>query len=99
MPKRPNPFGDASPLQIKTHIGPKEIDMGVNQEKNMSVVYGKFKLTPQSSAKPLTSHWPCVGKYNDQYQCYIEPIVAVNCALTYAKCQCNFMSYHCKQVK
>lgn len=40
MPKRQNPFGDASPLQFKSHIGTKEVDMGVNREENMQRVYG-----------------------------------------------------------
>ncbi len=40
MPKRTNPFGDASPLQFKAHIGVKEVDMGVNKEENMKTVYG-----------------------------------------------------------
>jgi len=41
MPKRTNPFGENSPLQYKTHIGKKEIDLGVNMEKNMQTVYGE----------------------------------------------------------
>ena len=41
MPKRPNPFGDSSPLQFKSHISVKEIDMGVAQEAKMQTVYGK----------------------------------------------------------
>ena len=42
MPKRPNPFGDIAPLQFKTHVGMKEIDMGSRQDELMKVVYGKF---------------------------------------------------------
>lgn len=42
MPKRTNPFGDSSPLQLKSHIRQKEVDMGVLQEENMKAVYGKF---------------------------------------------------------
>ena len=41
MPKRPNPFGDSSPLQFKSHISLKEIDMGVAQEAKMQTVYGE----------------------------------------------------------
>ena len=41
MPKRPNPFGDPFATQFKTHVGQKEVDMGVNKEKNMKAVYGK----------------------------------------------------------
>ena len=41
MPKRPNPFGDGSPLQLKSHIGKKEVDMGVNKDQHMQNVYGK----------------------------------------------------------
>ncbi|KAK6182361.1 hypothetical protein SNE40_010069 [Patella caerulea] len=43
MPKRTNPFGDSSPLQFKTHVGTKEIDMGVCQQQNMKQVYEKTK--------------------------------------------------------
>ena len=47
MPKRPNPFGDSSPLQFKSHISVKEIDMGVAQESKMQTVYGeKSKFRP-----------------------------------------------------
>lgn len=41
MPKRLNPFGDAAPLQYKSHIGMKEVDLGVNSSQNMKAVYGK----------------------------------------------------------
>jgi len=40
MPKRLNPFGDAAPLQYKSHIGTKEVDLGVNSHHNMKAVYG-----------------------------------------------------------
>ena len=41
MPKRQNPFGDSSPLQFKTRIGKKEVDMGVCSAENMQTVYGR----------------------------------------------------------
>lgn len=40
MPKRRNPFGDGSPLQLKTHIGIKELNTGVSGEQNLKAVYG-----------------------------------------------------------
>lgn len=40
MPKRRNPFGDGSPLQLKTHIGTKELNTGVSGEQNLKAVYG-----------------------------------------------------------
>lgn len=41
MPKRPNPFGDASPLQLKTHIGTREINtLGTDRDVKMKEVYG-----------------------------------------------------------
>ncbi|ESP01654.1 hypothetical protein LOTGIDRAFT_205137 [Lottia gigantea] len=43
MPKRSNPFGDSSPLQFKTHVGKKEVDMGVSRDENMKEVYEKTK--------------------------------------------------------
>ena len=42
MPKRPNPFGDPFSTQFKTHVSQKEVDMGVNKEKNMKAVYGEW---------------------------------------------------------
>ncbi|XP_072031031.1 uncharacterized protein [Amphiura filiformis] len=39
MPKRPNPFGDPYATQFKMHISQKEVDLGVNKEQNMKVVY------------------------------------------------------------
>ncbi|XP_071486843.1 apoptosis regulatory protein Siva-like [Diadema setosum] len=40
MPKRTNPFGsDYSPLQMKIHVTQREVNMGVNKEKNMKSVY------------------------------------------------------------
>ena len=41
MPKRANPFGEASPLQYKSHISQKQVDMGVAKSENMRNVYGK----------------------------------------------------------
>ncbi|KAL3873810.1 hypothetical protein ACJMK2_036895 [Sinanodonta woodiana] len=43
MPKRTNPFGDYSPLQMKVHVGKKEINMGVSQDQKMKTVYAKTK--------------------------------------------------------
>ena len=41
MPKRTNPFGDSSPLQFKSRIGMKEVDLGVARRENMQSVYGE----------------------------------------------------------
>ncbi|XP_035667582.1 uncharacterized protein LOC118410153 [Branchiostoma floridae] len=38
MPKRPNPWGDYAP-QLKTHVGQKEVNLGVCKEQNMKAVY------------------------------------------------------------
>lgn len=43
MPKRRNPFGDGSPLQLKTHIGTKELNTGVSGEQNLKAVYERTK--------------------------------------------------------
>ena len=45
MPKRQNPFGDPSPLQLKSHIGAKEVNLGVNEEENMQHVYGMASVS------------------------------------------------------
>ncbi|XP_059161177.1 uncharacterized protein LOC131944521 [Physella acuta] len=39
MPKRNNPFGDHSSLQLKTHVGEKEVDKGVAMQTRMQSVY------------------------------------------------------------
>lgn len=44
MPKRRNPFGDGSPLQLKTHIGTKELNTGVSGEQNLKAVYGNHSF-------------------------------------------------------
>ncbi|XP_078672463.1 apoptosis regulatory protein Siva-like [Branchiostoma floridae x Branchiostoma belcheri] len=38
MPKRPNPWGDYAP-QLKTHVGQKEVNLGVCKDQNMKAVY------------------------------------------------------------
>ncbi|KAL5008661.1 hypothetical protein ScPMuIL_014242 [Solemya velum] len=50
MPKRPNPFGDC-PMQTKTHISQKEVDTGVNRDKNMKAVYDRTLELLFSGAK------------------------------------------------
>ena len=40
MPKRQNPFGDNSPLQLKSHIGIKEADMADTHK--MESVFGRI---------------------------------------------------------
>nr|XP_054758756.1 uncharacterized protein LOC129264832 [Lytechinus pictus] len=42
MPKRPNPFsGDFCPFQLKTFVTQRQVNMGVNKEANMKVVYDR----------------------------------------------------------
>ncbi|XP_062614517.1 apoptosis regulatory protein Siva-like [Saccostrea cucullata] len=43
MPKRRNPFGEGSPLQLKSHIGNKELNAGVSGEQNLKAVYERTK--------------------------------------------------------
>lgn len=40
MPKRPCPFEDDLPPQLKIHVGQKQVDNGVCQEERMKSVYG-----------------------------------------------------------
>lgn len=56
MPKRQNPFGDSSPLQFKTRIGKKEVDLGACADTNMQSVYGKFPYNffPTIKLGPIT---------------------------------------------
>ena len=41
MPKRKNPFGDVAPIQLKTHVGFKQ----VATEEEMQNVYGELEHT------------------------------------------------------
>lgn len=41
MPKRGCPFGDASPLQLKVHVGPRELSRGVFAERCSREVFGE----------------------------------------------------------
>ncbi|XP_033735303.1 apoptosis regulatory protein Siva-like [Pecten maximus] len=43
MPKRRNPFGDCSPLQLKTHVGQKELSDGVSGKDHLKAVYEKTR--------------------------------------------------------
>ncbi|XP_052273946.1 apoptosis regulatory protein Siva-like isoform X2 [Dreissena polymorpha] len=51
MPKRRNPFGDSSPLQLKQHVGKKEVDMGIAKHQNMKSVYERTKELLFSGSK------------------------------------------------
>ena len=56
MPKRPNPFGDGSPLQMKTHVGTREMNMfGVDGDKSMKTVYGMHLAWQEIS--PTMATW------------------------------------------
>lgn len=41
MPKRSCPFADASPLQLKVHVGPRELSRGVFAERCSREVFGE----------------------------------------------------------
>lgn len=43
MPKRSNPYSEDVPQQVKIHIGVKEVDLGVNKDQNMKVVYERTR--------------------------------------------------------
>lgn len=44
MPKRSCPFADAAPLQLKVHVGPKELSQGVFAERYSREVFGECGL-------------------------------------------------------
>ena len=72
MPKRRNPFGDGSPLQLKTHIGTKELNTGVSGEQNLKAVYGNHLFMclsiqiyiPLPSVALTSMHVRCAPKAN-----------------------------------
>ncbi|XP_060062860.1 uncharacterized protein LOC132543385 [Ylistrum balloti] len=43
MPKRRNPFGDSSPLQLKTHVGQKELADGISGKEHLKAVYERTR--------------------------------------------------------
>ncbi|KAJ8308037.1 hypothetical protein KUTeg_012911 [Tegillarca granosa] len=43
MPKRRNPFGEYSPMQLKTHVGTKEFNMSSCGEQNLKDVYERTR--------------------------------------------------------
>ncbi|KAK3597840.1 hypothetical protein CHS0354_029411 [Potamilus streckersoni] len=67
MPKRPNPFGDCSPLQMKVHVGKKEIDMGISQDQNMKIVYAKTKQLLYDGSKRTFSSSSVMTDANDNH--------------------------------
>ena len=64
MPKRPNPFGDCAPLQLKTHVGIKELAAGIRQEELMKSVYGEWSRIRGVWTKPKMEITP------SSYFCY-----------------------------
>ncbi|KAH9507234.1 hypothetical protein Btru_056684 [Bulinus truncatus] len=53
MPKRANPFGDHTCLQLKTHVREKEVDKGVNEQIRMQSVYERTQALLFSGMKHL----------------------------------------------
>ncbi|XP_076164026.1 apoptosis regulatory protein Siva [Ptiloglossa arizonensis] len=54
MPKRPCPFEDDLPLQLKTHVGEKQVDNGVCREERMKIVYGRTMDLLNEGVKSLS---------------------------------------------
>lgn len=52
MPKRSCPFADAAPLQLKVHVGPKELSQGVFAERYSREVFGECGLPWVRRATP-----------------------------------------------
>ncbi|XP_041354712.1 apoptosis regulatory protein Siva-like [Gigantopelta aegis] len=69
MMKRSNPFGECSPLQFKTRIGKKEIDLGVGQKENMKIVYEKTKELLFKGSQKSFSEGAATTDANDNMIC------------------------------
>ncbi|KOC68860.1 Apoptosis regulatory protein Siva [Habropoda laboriosa] len=54
MPKRPCPFEDDLPPQLKVHVGQKQVDNGVCREERMKIVYGKTMDLLKEGVKTLS---------------------------------------------
>ncbi|XP_046364390.2 apoptosis regulatory protein Siva-like [Haliotis rufescens] len=74
MPKRSNPFGEQSPLQLKTHVGQKEVDLGVAQDELMKSVYEKTRdILFKGSQKAFTKEVVFDANDNMMWQASGEP--------------------------
>ncbi|RUS72326.1 hypothetical protein EGW08_019918 [Elysia chlorotica] len=69
MPKRNNPFGDHSSLQLKTHVGEKEVDKGVCKQTRMQTVYERTQALLFKGMKQNTDSDMAVD-VNDNHTSY-----------------------------
>ncbi|XP_038194123.1 apoptosis regulatory protein Siva [Arvicola amphibius] len=56
MPKRSCPFADASPLQLKVHVGPRELSRGVFAERYSREVFERTKQLLFQGAQAYRDH-------------------------------------------
>ncbi|XP_050010783.1 apoptosis regulatory protein Siva [Alexandromys fortis] len=56
MPKRSCPFADASPLQLKVHVGPRELSRGVFAERYSREVFERTKQLLFQGAQAYSDH-------------------------------------------
>ncbi|XP_006902753.1 PREDICTED: apoptosis regulatory protein Siva [Elephantulus edwardii] len=56
MPKRGCPFGDAAPLQLKVHVGPKELSRGVSGERQAREVFERTRQLLYQGAQACMDH-------------------------------------------
>ncbi|KAG8449320.1 hypothetical protein GDO86_016102 [Hymenochirus boettgeri] len=56
MPKRAYPFDSVSPLQLKTHVGEKELSQGVAGETLMREIFERTKKMLFKGAKAVMGH-------------------------------------------
>ncbi|XP_060559850.1 apoptosis regulatory protein Siva-like isoform X2 [Ruditapes philippinarum] len=77
MPKRRNPFGECSPLQLKQHVGVKEIDCGIAQQHNMKSVYDRTRELLFSGSK-RSFDIPRDANGNEIFPTVIAPVEDIN---------------------
>ncbi|CAL1544281.1 unnamed protein product [Lymnaea stagnalis] len=75
MPKRNNPFGDHTSLQLKTHVREKEVDRGVGQQIRMQSVYEKTQALLFNGMRHMHEASAVSLDSNDNEMLYADEII------------------------
>lgn len=73
MPKRSCPFADASPLQLKVHVGPRELSRGVFAERCSREVFERTRQLLFQGAQAYRDHMWGKGCSIDRLQESLKP--------------------------
>ncbi|OAD58766.1 Apoptosis regulatory protein Siva [Eufriesea mexicana] len=79
MPKRPCPFEDDLPPQLKVHVGEKQVNNGVCREERMKSVYGKTMDLLKDGVKKLSQKLPISMELNPIIPSNVPPSKVSSC--------------------